>query len=169
MFFWFIGTAVVSVWLVFRDPAIDLRMVVAGALLPDLVDAPLGGARVAHSVTFAVVLLGGFMLATVRRRALRRRLVMVSVGVLLHLVFDGAFNDTTVFWWPFTGTAWPSASLPVVARGWVNVPLEIVGIGLCAWVYRRFGLADRQRRELLVRTGRIDRSIVEGQPAPPSC
>ena len=50
MLFWFVGTAVVSVWLVFHDARFDYRFLIVGALWPDLVDAPFGGARMFHSV-----------------------------------------------------------------------------------------------------------------------
>ena len=61
VFFWFIGTAVVTVWLVFRDPRFDYRLLIVGAVLPGIVDALLGGARVMHSLTFSVALPGATM------------------------------------------------------------------------------------------------------------
>ena len=90
-------------WLVFRDPAIDYRLVVVGALLPDLVDAPFGGARVLHTLVASVVLLVGVMLATRHRRRARRRLLAVPIGTFLHLVLDGMWTRTETFWWPFLG------------------------------------------------------------------
>ena len=81
MFFWFCGMSVLTVWLVFKDPAIDLRMVILGAVLPDLIDLPFGGARMAHSVVFPVTVLTVVMLATRGHRHLRRNLVMVAVGL----------------------------------------------------------------------------------------
>jgi hypothetical protein len=160
MFFWFIGTALVTVWFVFRDPAIDLRMVLLGALAPDVIDAPFGGARVAHSLIFSVLVLVVVMLATRGRRGVRRRLVMVAVGLMLHLVFDGVVSNTAVFWWPIGGSAWPDAQLPMLARGWWNVPLEAAGLVMSLWAVRRFGWRDRDKRELFIRTGRLDRSIL---------
>ena len=62
MFFWFIGTAVLSVWFVFRDPAFDHRTLVIGALLPDVIDAMWGGSRGFHSVTASVAMLVAVML-----------------------------------------------------------------------------------------------------------
>jgi hypothetical protein len=159
MLFWFIGTAIVAVWLVFRDPAIDLRVVVLGALLPDVIDAPLGGARISHSVVFAAVSLGAVMGATIGRRERRRRWVMAPVGIMLHLVFDGTVASTKVFWWPLGGSRWPDAPLPSVERGWWNVPLEMIGVGACVWAYRRFGWNEPSRRRVLWSTGRVDRNL----------
>lgn len=158
MILWFAGTSFLAVWLVFRDPAIDHRLVIAGAILPDVVDGVTGGPWVLHSVLGSVVLLGAVMLGTVGKRLLRRRLIALPIGTFLHLVFDGAWSDTDSFWWPVTGS-FGGGSLPSIERGWVTVALEIVGFGLLLWARRRFGLDDAGRRRLFVRTGRISREL----------
>jgi hypothetical protein len=155
MFFWFIGTAVVTVWFVFRDPAFDYRLLLVGAVLPALADAPFGGARVLHSLMFSVVLLAALMLATSGRKPIRRMLLGLPVGTLLHLVFTGAWTDTRVFWWPFGGFGFGDAAHPIAARGWWNVPMELVGVGLCWWIVRRAGLREAERRSLFWHTGQL--------------
>lgn len=154
MLFWFVGTVVVTVWWVFRDPAFDHRLLLVGAVLP-LVELASGGARVLHSVTVAVVLLALLMLATPGRKPIRRTLLGLPIGLLLHLVFTGAWRSATVFWWPFGGLGFDDAPHPVVARGWWNVPLEAVGVALCWWVYRHADLADPERRAWFRRTGTL--------------
>jgi ammonia channel protein AmtB len=137
---WFVATAVAAVWYVFSDPRFDYRLLIVGALLPDPIDAPFGGAGVAHSLTGAVALLTLVMVATTGRRPLRRMLLALPIGVFLHLVFDAAFA-LEVFWWPFTGEI-GAEPLPVVARGWWNIPLELIGATLI-WVgWRRARLSD---------------------------
>lgn len=155
MLFWFIGTVVVAVWFVFRDPAFDYRLLVIGAVLPAAVDAVFGGARVLHSVTFSVALLVVLMLATPGRKPIRKTLLGLPVGTLLHLVFTGAWTNTTVFWWPFGGLSFDGAQHPVTARGWWNVPLELIGIGLCWWIVQRAELRDPERRAWFFRTGQL--------------
>jgi hypothetical protein len=155
MVLWFAGTALVSVWLVFRDPAFDHRLLIVGALAPDLLDAPFGGARVAHAIVAPVAVLTVVMLATRGRRALRRSLLALPIGMFLHLVFDGAFRDTEPFWWPFTGIAFADVPLPVVTRGWWNLALELAGAAMLVWAARRFGLADAERRRAFLRSGRL--------------
>jgi hypothetical protein len=158
---WFLGGALVITWLVFHDPAIDYRVLLLGVLLPDLIDGLFGGARVLHSVTFSIVLLVVVMLATIGHRAARRRWIFLPIGTFLHLVLDGAFTRTKVFWWPFTGWSFDDAPLPSVARGWDwDLLLEAIGLVALLWFYRRFGLADRARRQQFVRTGRLDRALV---------
>jgi hypothetical protein len=73
----------------------------------------------------------------------------------LHLVFDGAWANTAVFWWPFTGTSVGDEPLPSAQRGWWNVPLEAVGLLLIVWIWRRAGLADAAHRRAVLRTGRL--------------
>lgn len=154
MFFWFVGTAVVTVWWVFRDPAFDYRLLIVGALLP-LVELLAGGARVLHSVTFAVGVLAVLMLLTRGRKPIRKMLLGLPIGLLLHLVFTGAWRDAHVFWWPFGGVGFDGAAHPVWERGWWNVPLELIGLALCGWVYRRADLADAERRAWFRRTGQL--------------
>lgn len=155
MILWFVGTAVLSVWFVFRDVRFDHRLLILGVLLPDLVDLPWGGARVLHSVVGSVTILLVVMLATAGRKPIRRRLLAIPIGTFVHLIFDGAFGSTKVFWWPVTGWSFTDASLPVVERGWINLALEVVGLVLCAHAWKRFGLSDRERRREFVRSGTL--------------
>lgn len=155
MFFWFIGTAVVAVSYVFRDPAFDYRLLMVGAVLPDLIDGAFGGARVFHSLTASVVLLTVVMLGTSRRKRLRRLLLPLPIGTFLHLVFDGAWSNSTVFWWPFLGTSFEDAPLPTVERGWWSLVLEVIGIGIVWWLWRTRNLGDRAVRHEFLHTGRL--------------
>jgi len=156
MVLWFVGTAVAAVWFVFHDSRFDYRLLILGALAPDIIDAPIGGARVLHSVVGSVAVLMIVMFATVGRRGLRRRLLAIPIGTFLHLVFDAAFANTRVFWWPFGGVGFRDAPLPSWDRGLVNIPLEIIGLALCAWAVRRFGLRDRERLRRFWRTGVLE-------------
>ena len=165
MLFWFAGTSLLAVWLVFRDPAIDHRVVVAGALLPDVVDAVTGGPWVLHSLFGSVLLLAVVMAGTVRRRQLRRRLIALPIGTFLHLVFDGAWNDTDSFWWPFSG-GFGDGGLPSLERGVLSLVLEVVGIAILVWLYRTWRLDRPEDRERFVRTGRLARDLAGAGPGP---
>jgi hypothetical protein len=154
MFLWFIGTAVVSVWYVFRDPRFDYRLLAVGSVLPDVIDLPNGHARWAHSLTVSVGTLVVVMLVTVGRKSIRRLMLALPIGMLMHLVWDGAFASTKVFWWPFTGS-WGSVRVPSLQRGWLNVAFEGAGALLLAWVWGRCELSDPQRRDALIRRGQL--------------
>lgn len=159
MLLWFLGGSFLVVWLVFRDPAIDHRLVMAGAILPDVVDAPTGGTGVAHTVLASVVLLFGTMLATRGRRLLRRQLLAVPIGTFLHLVLDGAWTDTETFWWPAFGAELGGGALPSVERGLGNLVLEVAGLAALVWLHRRFRLGEPERRRHFLRTGRLGRDL----------
>ena len=155
MIFWFVGTAVLSVWFVFHDSRFDNRALIAGVLIPDVIDGVWGGARASHSVLGSVTVLVIVMFATIGRRPVRRRLLALPIGMFLHLIFDGAFANTNVFWWPVTGLSFDGARLPIVERGIMNIVLEAIGVLLCVFAWRRFGLADPQRRREFVSTGSL--------------
>jgi hypothetical protein len=165
VFLWFVGTAIVTVWFVFRDPRFDYRLLIVGSVLPPLVDVWFGGARVLHSLAFSVVLLVVIMLATTGRRSLRRTLLGLPLGTLLHLVYTGAWADTAVFWWPFSG-GFDDAPLLIAERGWWNLLLEVVGAALLVWVYRSARLDDAENRRRFLSTGQLlfDRASAPSRP-----
>jgi hypothetical protein len=134
-----------------------------GVLLPDVIDAPTGGRWLAHTLLVSVTVLFGVMLATRGRRLLRRRLIAIPIGMLLHLVLDGMWTDRETFWWPAFDTALPDAPLPSIDRGAVNVVLELVGLAVLIWAWQRFDLSNREYRERFLRKGRLPRELVDGR------
>lgn len=161
MLFWFAGPSIVVVWQVFRDPAVDYRLVMAGAVAPDAVEVVTGGHGVAHSLVASAGLLVVVMVATRGRRGLRRRLLALPVGALLHLVLDAAWTEAELFWWPLlgwepAGDAPPSLHRPVA----VLALQEAAGLAALGWWWRRFRLGERERRVAFVRTGRVGRDLV---------
>ncbi|HTH05979.1 MAG TPA: hypothetical protein VL916_08915, partial [Ilumatobacteraceae bacterium] len=91
-------------------------------------------------------------LLTAGRKPVRRLLLGLPIGMLLHLVFDATWASTEVFWWPFSGS-WGDVDVMSIERGWLNVPLEVAGLVMLVWAYRRFGLATADRRERFAREG----------------
>lgn len=150
----------VIVWRVFRDTAVDYRLVMAGALAPDVVDAFAPGIGVAHTVASGAVLLVAVMVATRGRRRLRRRLLALPVGAFLHLLLDGAWANAQLFWWPVLGSV--DADVPLSLHRPLGVVLaeEGVGVAALAWWWWRFRLQDRERRRVFFRTGRLGRDLV---------
>lgn len=144
MLLWFVGTSVAAVWFVFRDPQFNFRLVVVGALIPDIIDGIGGGAGPLHSVVTVIGLLAVVMLITTGRRPVRKPLLAVVIGLFMHLVFDGAFANTSMFWWPLGGFATYEQALPSIDRGWINVGLELVGLGLILWVRSQIGLTGKK-------------------------
>ncbi|MDQ4089708.1 MAG: hypothetical protein M3163_05325 [Actinomycetota bacterium] len=159
MLFWPAGVALGLVWLVFRDPAFDYRMVVVGALLPDLLDAPFGGARLAHTLLAAVAVLTVVMLGTRGRRHLRRSLLAVPIGMFAHLIADAMWARTESFWYPAFGGPL-NDPLPALDHGLtILLVKELAGLLVVAWCWKRFSLSDPKVRRQFLRTGHLPRGI----------
>jgi hypothetical protein len=92
------------------------------------------------------------MIVTAGRKPVRRLLLALPIGMFLHLVWDGVFASTHVLWWPFAGS-WGNLRVPSLQRGWLNVPFEIAGALLLAWMWRKCQLSDPRRRRDLIRHG----------------
>lgn len=159
MILWFVGMSIAAVWLVFRSPALDYRLVALGSVLP-VGEVLLGGPRVAHTLVASVALLTVVMLATQQRRLVRRRLIGLPIGMLMHLVLDGVWADSQVFWWPFLGWSFGDGEVPEWGRPWVVwLVLDAAGAAALVWCYRTFGFEDRERREEFWRTGHLPRDM----------
>lgn len=166
MILWYAGAALVATWVVFRDPAFDHRLAVVGALVPVAVDAPVGRAGPGHTLAAAVAVLAVTMGVTRRRRRLRRHLLAVPIGMLWHLVFDGAWNHPELLWWPVLGPP-GEIPLPEAARSAaLTAGLEILGAVGVVWFVRRFDLTDRARLRRFLTTGRVSAADA---PRAPTC
>ena len=157
MIFWHVGVTMAVVRYAFRDPAMDLRWVAAGSLLPDVLDKPIGSILFVdtfdshrlfgHALAFPVV--GLFVVLAVTRRgtALRKGLIGLVVGTLVHLVLDGAWADPEALWWPLFGFDFPQrvpASLAPLLRDmasdwrvWVGEAVGLLYLVYVWWVYLR--------------------------------
>lgn len=163
MFIWFAATSVAIVWVIFRSPAVDYRMVALGSLLA-LVEIPFGMGPL-QTLAVSVLALGIVMAATVGKRLRRRRWLGIPIGMFLHLVLDGAWSNAEVFWWPAGGFAFPDVQAPVISRGIWSFLLELGGVLVALWLWSEFGLDDPERRRRLVRTGQLDRAYMRSKGA----
>lgn len=154
---WHVATAVAAVAAVFGDPRFDYRLLLVGSVLP-MLDAVTGGRWIMHTLMFSVALVVVVMLATIGRREVRRRWLALPIGTLLYLVFSASWNDAATFWWPAGGwSALGDQDVPFVGRPWVvTAGLEVAGLALVMWGWRRARLSEQGRREDLLREGHLD-------------
>lgn len=156
MFFWFVGVGWLLVVVVFQSPALDFRVVMLGSVVP-LLDGLTGGPWVLHTLLASVAGLAIVMLLTQRRRLVRRRWLGLPIGMFVHLVLDGAWANTHVFWWPAFGASFGPDRLPELDRGAVSLLMEVIGVAALAYGWRRFGLDEPGARQRFLRTGQLPR------------
>jgi hypothetical protein len=162
---WFAGGSIVVVWVVFHSANLDYRLIVAGAVLP-VFEAFSGHDLGLHTLAAPVIVMLGVMLATRTRRTVRRQWLCLPIGMFVHLLLDGVWTRSHAFWWPAFGFDFPPSQSLVASRPLAaNLALEVVGLGALAWAAKRFGLDDPARRQRLLRTGMLDRSLVRGPEA----
>ncbi len=145
---------------------IDTRLLLIAALLPDIIDKPLGlrllretmnsGRILGHTLLFAIfTAVAGLYLYRQRNRTW---LLVLSFGALMHLILDQMWLAPETLFWPFYGfgfeggdtTDWLSGILhALVTDPWVYTP-ELVGAVIIAW----FLLLHRGNIYALIRHGR---------------
>ncbi|MEX1281544.1 MAG: metal-dependent hydrolase [Acidimicrobiia bacterium] len=164
MFLWHVGASTFLFRWIFRDPAVDLRFLAVGAVLPNLVDLPLalalgfpdGAHRLwAHALVVPISLM--FVLLVVTRRGpTRKRWMALTVGVFFHLLLDQMWALPETLLWPFLGTGF--SDMGVASFGdlvdsavdvWAIVG-EVVGLAYLAFVW---GWAPPEDRAAFTATG----------------
>jgi len=163
VFFWFAGLSFVAVALIFGSPLIDYRLVMAGAVLP-VTELLWGPPWLMHTLLFPVVVMTVVMVAFRGKRLTQRRWIGLAIGAFLHLVLDGSWARTSLFWWPGFGTEVAEADVPSLPGAVPLVLMEVVGIAALVWAGRRYGLDDDKRRERFIRTGHLDRTMIGEAP-----
>jgi len=163
MFFWFAGLSFVAVALIFGSPLIDYRLVMAGAVLP-VIELLWGPPWLLHTLLFPVVLMAAVMVVFRGRRLTQRRWIGLAIGAFLHLVLDGSWARTSLFWWPGFGVDVAEADAPSLPGIGLLLLMELVGIAALVWAARRYGLNDRTRRDRFLRTGHLDRAMIGEAP-----
>ena len=174
MFFWHAGASVAFTRYAFRDPKMDLRFLVLGAILSDLIDTPIGFALwssvenvrlFAHSLLFAAIVMVVVLLITRRGRP-RKRWMPLAVGILLHLVLDAMWRQPETLWWPFQGWEFTSTGFATVSEylAWLLTNpttwlLEAAGLTYLLYLAYRSNLTDAAARETLIKTGRVQAPI----------
>ncbi len=169
----------------------DIRLLLVGSLLPDIIDKPLGqvvlGETISNGRIYGHTLLFVALLAVVGLRLWRQGLgnwmLVLASGSLAHLALDSMWRDPATLFWPIAGFAFrsvdPSEWLPNILRSLLSDPAVYVpeAVGAMVLLWFAFGLVRQRRILAFVRAGRADglsppgrRSRRRGSPgpAPPS-
>ncbi len=182
MLLWHLGATTALTRYTFRDERMDLRFLMLGAVLPDLIDTPIGlifyeslrSVRLfTHSLVLAGLLMTWIVLATRRGRP-RKRWMPIAIGVLIHLFLDAMWADPETLWWPILGFDFSSnaaTSAAELARGVFSNPWvwggEVAGVAYLATLGYRSGFADRRARREFFATGVVSAPIGLSGQSPP--
>lgn len=171
MIFWHLGLTGFVVLFTLGRRRIDYRVVALGAILPDLIDKPIG--RVLFENAFETSRLWGHTLVLwlavmlgiqlVLRGDTARRWFVLPIAAMVHLVLDGMWSDPITLFWPLFGGGFPpmptdnywlEALLRPFEYPWEAVK-ELVGLALTVYLARSFELFDRDNFRRFLRTGEV--------------
>jgi inner membrane protein len=118
-----------------REPLrVDYRFILLGALLPDIIDKPLGlillpdvlanGRTFLHSLLFLLLTLLAAALIYRKQRQLWG--FYIALSVLMHLIMDAMWTDPVTLYWPFLGgfQAHPGINFVQIVQSWTRSFLE---------------------------------------------
>lgn len=148
---------------------VDIRLILVGSLLPDIIDKPIGlfffretfnnGRIFSHTLLFLILItVAGFYLF---KRFRKSWLLALSFGTFTHLVLDQMWLESRTLLWPLFGftfdrlgqTAW----LPDILRALFDNPVvylpEIIGGMIVIWFV--FLLVSKGKLYSFIRYGRI--------------
>ncbi len=97
----------------------DMRVLLAGSLLPDIIDKPLGfvvlgdsigyGRIYAHTLLVLIAVL--FTGALIYRLLAQKWLLVLTLGTFGHFVLDEMWRTPSILFWPLYGAAFPREGL----------------------------------------------------------
>jgi inner membrane protein len=157
-------------WFTSLSGYIDVRILLIGSLLPDIIDKPVGlfffrgtfhnGRIFAHTLIFLVLMTAvGFYLYKRRRQVW---LLTLASGTFMHLILDSMWRAPRTLFWPFMGFTFETAEvnhwLSNIFQELVSNPAvyvsEAVGMAVLLW----FGLTlvGRKKIGVFIKYGKIN-------------
>ncbi|MGE5465439.1 MAG: metal-dependent hydrolase [Betaproteobacteria bacterium] len=176
IFFGHIGITLLLVFLVFTilKEKIDYRFLMIGAILPDLIDKPIGqyilnsifqnGRIFAHTILFIFLLV--VLAAYLERKYRFTGVSVLALGAIAHIAEDEMWRSPGTALWPLLGWEFPKLDLQDYS-GYIWYQLlhnpsaylpEIVGLIIIAGFVWRFELYRPERLKAFVKTGRLARA-----------
>ena len=118
-------------WFASLGNCIDIRLLLIGSLLPDIIDKPIGtllfretfsSGRIFFHTLFTAILitLAGLY---IYKRNRKTSLLAISFGTFTHLIFDQMWRTPRTLFWPIYGMAFDRADI----TDWIWNLLHVVG------------------------------------------
>lgn len=148
---------------------LDIRLLMVGSLLPDIIDKPVGeyffrntfnnGRIFSHTLLFLVLLSAtGFYL---RERYRQTWLLTLAAGTFMHLLLDEIWLTPRTLFWPLLGLAFEKIELAtwlsdifheLFSNPAVYIP-EAAGLAIILWFC--LALVRRKRVGVFLRYGKV--------------
>lgn len=157
-------------WLRYVTNRIDIRILLIGSLLPDIIDKPLGlyflkdslgfGRIYTHTLLLFIVMLSAGLLY--RKLSGRMWLLWLATGTFFHLVLDEMWLSPEILFWPLLGSSFPVIDVHGWLGGiWENLMtmpyLQITeGIGLLVMLTFFSYFVKRRTVTKFLKRGRIE-------------
>ena len=155
-------------WFMSLSEYVDIRILLIGSLLPDIIDKPIGvfffrdtfsnGRIYAHTLLFLVILAAaGFYLY---RRRHKTWLLVLAFGTFTHHIMDQIWTTPKTMLWPFLGFAFDRVNVEDWLSFWfwdmfvypqVFIP-EILGLAILLWF--GFTLINRKKVGVFLKNGK---------------
>jgi len=153
-----------SSWLTFLWSRVDIRLLLVGSLLPDIIDKPVGqyffretfsnGRIFSHTLLFLILVTVAGLYLYWRRNS--GWLLVLSFGTFTHLALDQMWRAPRTLFWPVLGSVFarieladwsPNMLQAMLTNPEVYIP-ELVGAIVLFW----FGLVLVRRRKVFAFT-----------------
>jgi len=135
----------VSAWFIALARRINIRWLLLGAVLPDIIDKPVGlllfssGRIFSHTFLFLILLL---VVGLILYRSYKQVWILtMAFGVFIHLILDQMWLNIELLVWPFNGFSFPSENvtswvvdrLADLIREPVVIIPEVIGAIILYW------------------------------------
>lgn len=136
-------------WFISLANHIDIRLLLIGSLLPDIIDKPVGhlffkatfsnGRIFSHTLLFLIVIT---LLALYLHRSRGKRwLLALPLGIFAHLIEDQMWFEPQTLLWPLHGFAFEKIDLTNWVLGTIHALLtnpavympELIGVSILIW------------------------------------
>ena len=112
-------------WTMSLGKFLDIRLLIIGSILPDIIDKPIGmflfgnGRVFTHSllVTLFLLLVGGYLYLNYKHTGV----IALGIGTFTHLIFDQIWLTPNILFWPLLGWGFTEGVRTNYIPGWLSI------------------------------------------------
>jgi inner membrane protein len=115
---------------------LDIRLLLLGALLPDIIDKPVGhvffkdifsnGRIFSHTLVFVLLFLITAITYYVKRR--QTWLLALAIGITTHCILDAMWKHPSTLFWPLYGWSFPRLPETGILDSWIITLINNPGV-----------------------------------------